>query len=160
MKREGESRFEDGHVLLLHKGKRGLMRMVFGRTMVIILLLAIQVLLLFAAFYRLGEYYFGSAILLSLVVSLAIINRPGKPTVKITWILLITLVPVFAIPFYFFAHAELGHRLVYHWLRTIEGETAQYAPRKPGLAERLMEEDPGKARLGRLCGAGQPAADL
>lgn len=147
MDREGESRFEDGHVLLLHKGKRGLMRMVFGRTMVIILLLAIQVLLLFAAFYRLGEYYFGSAILLSLVVSLVIINRPGKPTVKITWILLITLAPVFAIPFYFFAHAELGHRLVYHRLRTIEGETAQYAPRKPGLAERLMEEDPGKARL-------------
>ena len=34
-------------VLLLNKGRRGLLRLIFGRTAVIILLLAVQVALLF-----------------------------------------------------------------------------------------------------------------
>ena len=88
-------------VLLLNKGRRGLLRLIFGRTAVIILLLAVQVALLFVGFFRLGKYVvYGSSMLAALVVILAVVNRRGNPAAKITWILLIMLAPVFAIPFY------------------------------------------------------------
>ena len=55
----GERRFfrdrEGEKILLLDKGKKGLLRLVFSRTAVTIFLLAAQVLLLAVAFLRLGE---------------------------------------------------------------------------------------------------------
>lgn len=44
---------EDNGILLLEKGKRGLLQIVFGRTGVIIVSLVLQILFLFAAFYKL-----------------------------------------------------------------------------------------------------------
>ena len=94
MVKERDGLFEGEAVLLLNKGKRGLLRVVFGRTLLLMLLLSLQVGLLIAAFLRLEEYYYGSALTASLMVSLLVINKPGDATAKITWILLIFLVPV------------------------------------------------------------------
>lgn len=148
MAKNREDHSEGEAVLLLNKGKRGLLRMIFGRTMVIILLLVLQVVLLAAAFLRLGEYYYGFAALAALMVSLAVVNRRRQnPAMKITWILLIMAAPVFAIPLYFFVDAELGHRVAHHRLQIILEQTAQYAPPQPELRARLAEEDPGAASL-------------
>lgn len=112
-------------VLLLNKGRRGLLRLIFGRTAVIILLLAVQVALLFVGFFRLGKYVvYGSSMLAALVVILAVVNRRGNPAAKITWILLIMLAPVFAIPFYFYVDMDLGHHLVRRRLEQVQARTA------------------------------------
>ena len=99
----GERRFfrdrEGEKILLLDKGKKGLLRLVFSRTAVTIFLLAAQVLLLAVAFLRLGEYYYSAASLVAVVVSLAVINRRGgDPEFKITWILVILAAPGFRSP--------------------------------------------------------------
>ena len=44
---------DDNHILLLEKGKRGLVQIIFGRTGIIIVSLIVQILFLFAAFYKL-----------------------------------------------------------------------------------------------------------
>lgn len=44
---------DDNHILLLEKGKRGLLQIIFGRTGIIIVSLIVQILFLFAAFYKL-----------------------------------------------------------------------------------------------------------
>lgn len=147
MAKERDGHFEEDAVLLLNKGKRGLLRMVFGRTMVIIVLLAVQVVLLLVGFLRLGELYYGSALAASLVVALVVISRKANPSIKITWIFLILVVPVFAIPFYFFVEADIGHRLARRRLLDIERETACYAVRPGEAREKLMAEDPGMGRL-------------
>lgn len=148
----GERRFfrdrEGEKILLLDKGKKGLLRLVFSRTAVTIFLLAAQVLLLAVAFLRLGEYYYSAASLVAVVVSLAVINRRGgDPEFKITWILVILAAPVFGIPFYFYIREELGHRLVNHRVREVTEETACLAPPQPELVARLRREDPGMAGL-------------
>ena len=98
MKKRAE--LEEGAVLLLNKSKRGLLRLVFGRTAVVIALLLVQILLLFVGFLWLGEkYVYGGSLLMALAAALAVMNRPGNPEAKITWILLITLLPVFGVPF-------------------------------------------------------------
>ena len=57
MATEKKAQLEEGAVLLLNKGRRGLLRLVFGRTAVIIALLLAQVALLLAGFVWLGERY-------------------------------------------------------------------------------------------------------
>ena len=122
---------EDDGILLLRRGKIGLMRLLFSRTGVVLVLLAAQALLLAAAFVRLREYYYGSALTASLLTSLMVINRPGDPTVKITWILLFFLLPVFGIPFYFYVNADLGHPLCAAGWRSSAGKRGATACRMP-----------------------------
>ena len=76
----------------------------------ILLLLAVQIVLLFWGFFRLGEYVVYSASLtVSFLVALVVVNRPGNPAAKITWIMLIMLAPVFATPFYFYVNMDIGY---------------------------------------------------
>ena len=81
------------------------------------------------------------SMLLSLAVALVIVNRPKNPAVKITWIILIMLAPVFAIPFYLFIELELGHRLARAQLADISKRTAALAPRAPEALEALRAAD-------------------
>ena len=147
MANKRERNFEEEAVLLLHQSKRGLFRLVFGRTGLIFLLLLIQIGLLILAFARIGEYYYGSAALASLIGSLLVINKPGDPTTKITWILLIFLVPVLGIPLYCFVNADLGHRLVRRRLAEIRWESARYLPDSCCDREKLARTAPGLAAL-------------
>ena len=148
MAKEKRSHPDGEAVLLLNKGKRGLFRLIFGRTTVVVLLLLVQFGLLFAGFYWLRDYtFYGGSMLLGLIVALAIVNRPRNPYIKITWILLIMLFPVFATPFYFFVNAELGHRLVRARLEEIGRETAGLLSSPPEAVRSLEEADPGMAGL-------------
>lgn len=135
-------------VLLLNKGKRGLFRLIFGRTTIVILLLAVQLLLLFIFFYRLRDYFFyGGSMLVGLIVALIVVNRPGNPASKITWIILIMLAPVFAIPFYLFVDMEWGHRLVRARLAEIEEQTRPLLHPQPNAQHSLLNASPGTASL-------------
>ena len=135
-------------VLLLNKGKRGFFRLIFGRTTIVLLLLAVQLLLLFIFFYRLRDYFFfGGSMLVGLIVALIVVNRPGNPASKITWILLMMLAPVFAIPFYLFVDMEWGHRLVRARLAEIEEQTAPFLPPRITALESLRLADPGAGNL-------------
>ena len=147
MANKRERNFEEEAVLLLHRSKRGLLRLFFGRTGLICLLLLIQIGLLILAFARIGEYYYGSAALASLIGALLVINKPGDPNTKITWILLIFLLPVLGIPLYCFVNAELGHRLVRRRLAEIRWETAKYLPDTRCDREDLARTAPGLAAL-------------
>lgn len=140
-------RSDDEQVLRLNKGKRGLLNLVFGRTSLIILLLAAQVLLMFGAFFRLGRLYYSFSFVSSVVVSLIVYNQVKKPAVKTTWIFLIMLAPVFSVPLYFFIETDLGHRLIRRRLVEIREETRGLLPPDIASRETLRRRDPGTARL-------------
>ena len=148
MATEKKAQLEEGAVLLLNKGRRGLLRLVFGRTAVIIALLLAQVALLLAGFVWLGErYVYGGSLAAAFIAALVVINRPGNPEAKITWILLITLLPVFGAPFYAYVELELGHRLARARLAEVGGRTAKLTPGDPAALEALRAVDPGAAGL-------------
>jgi len=148
MSEEKRPHLNEEKILLLNKGKRGLGRLIFGRTAVVLLLLAAQVLMLFAGLWRMGEYVvYGGSMLLASIVALIIINKPGNPAVKVTWILLIMLAPVFAVPFYIYVETDLGHRLARDRLNDIACKTVQYVPSPSAVDESLQEADPRMASL-------------
>ena len=123
---------KENAVLLLSKGKRGLLQIVFGRAGLIILLLVLQVAALFVAFFSLlGEHlpiYIAISGSIAVVMALAVVNHQHQnPSVKLTWVVLILSVPIFAIPLYFFVNMELGHRLAHHRHQEIKEKTAPLA---------------------------------
>jgi len=153
MAKENRGSWGEDAVLLLNKGKRGFFRLIFGRTTVVVLLLVVQVILLFAGFYHLRDYtYYGGSMLVGLIVALMVVNRKGNPAAKITWIMLIMLVPVFAVPFYLFVEMELGHRLTRARLEDINRKTAGLLPDRPEDMKALAAADPGAAGLASYLG--------
>ena len=96
---------EDNSILLLEKGKRGLLQIVFGRTGVIIVSLVLQILFLFAAFYKLEDampYFWGGNTLLSAAVVLSLFGNDENPTIKLTWFFILSVLPGFGLILYLF----------------------------------------------------------
>lgn len=151
MTQEKKTSHRDEAVLLLNKGKRGLLRVVFGRTAMVILLLAAQVFLLFTAFFRiLGDFlipYVAATSLIGTIMAAVIINDWRKSSsAKLTWIFLIFLIPVLAAPLYFFINMDLGHRLVHHQLQTIYQQTRPLLQQDLEDLAALPAESQGLAR--------------
>ena len=117
---------EDNGILLLEKGKRGLLQIVFGRTGVIIVSLVLQILFLFAAFYKLEDampYFWGGNTLLSAAVVLSLFGNDENPTVKLTWFFILSVLPVFGLILYLFIRTDLGHRLMIRRYNDIQAQT-------------------------------------
>lgn len=117
---------EDNGILLLEKGKRGLLQIVFGRTGVIIVSLVLQILFLFAAFYKLEDampYFWGGNTLLSAAVVLSLFGNDENPTIKLTWFFILSVLPVFGLILYLFIRTDLGHRLMIRRYNDIQAQT-------------------------------------
>lgn len=147
--RKNNSSKEDA-VLLLNKGKRGLVRIVFGRTAVIILLLAVQVLFLFFAFFRLlGQNHLlalASSGVISIIMAIIIVNnRHEDPSVKLTWVVLVMVVPIVAIPLYVLVTMDLGHRLAHRRLQEIHKESRPLVQQNAAAITQLPLESQGLA---------------
>ena len=148
MPEEKKKHLDEDAVLLLNKGKRGLVRLIFGRTAIIILLLAAQFLLLFFGFWQLsGSLVYGVSLLIGLAVTLTIVNKPANPAIKITWIILIMLAPIFAVPFYLFVSMDWGHRLTRAMLDEISQKTARYVHKDLEGIRALREQSPQMGSL-------------
>ena len=83
---------DDNEIRLLRRGKRRLLDIVFGRTMVITLLLVLQIAIMVLGAHYLGRYYPALTIVLrvlSVAVIIYLVNKSGSATTKITWIILV-----------------------------------------------------------------------
>lgn len=135
---------EDNRILLLEKGKRGLVQIVFGRTGIIIVSLIVQILFLFAAFYKLEAflpYFWGGNTLLSAAVVLFLFGNDENPTVKLTWFFILSVLPVFGLILYIYIKTDLGHRLMIHRYNDILMQTEYLAPAANALPTADLPEE-------------------
>ena len=83
---------------LIQKGRRGLLTAVFSRLGVIVILFLVQLLLLFLALRRFAgwlPHLFGVTVLIDILMVPVILNSRQDPTAKITWLMVILVMPVF-----------------------------------------------------------------
>ena len=102
-------------IRLLKRGRRGLLHAVFSRAGLIALFLLVQVGLLYVGFGYLREYlphYYVLSSLFSTAMGLYLINSHHEPNSKITWLLVMALLPVFGGLLYLYTRSDLGHRLL------------------------------------------------
>lgn len=145
-----ENRGEEYRVLLLEKGKRGALKIIFGRSGIIILMLLLQIGFMVAAYMLLTDSV-PSFLALNLVgaalITLCIINDDGNPSVKLTWIVLVLVLPVFGLLLYLYNKTDLGHRLMLKALNRTIDETSQFIPRQEELMDSLRDNNHGLHNL-------------
>lgn len=140
---------------LIDKSRRGLKSAIFSRFGLILLLLLLQFVLLFGLFRWFASFIphmFGSAMLFNLLMVIVLLNSRSDPTAKLTWLIVIMLMPVFGSLLYLYTRSDLGHRALMQRVRNLTQETRFDIRQKPEVLERLEAVDPGAAALSRYVG--------
>lgn len=136
---------------LLKQSKKGLMNVIFSRTSIVILLLALQIgalLLLFFKFRLYFPYYYAAIAVLSIGMVIRLLNTDSDPNIKITWLVTILLLPVAGTLLYLYIEHDIGHRALRDRTDEIAKASRNMLP-LTGAEERLEAEHPDDASLAR-----------
>lgn len=132
------------------KGKRGLLRIIFSRTMIITLLLLVNFAVAFSFAFDLIQglpILFGSTIAFTALLELYIINTRDDPTVKLTWCVIIAVLPIFGAALFFLVRFDLGNRLNRRLAETAIQISLPFIPEQTVLMEQIRQEDRGLYNL-------------
>ena len=134
------------------KGKRGLLRIVFSRTMLITVLLLLNFLYLFSVIFDLFKIMpilFGSMVVFTAIVELQIINSRDDVDVKLTWAAVVAVLPLVGAALYFFVQFDLGNRFNRKLLQNSFQASLPFVPETPETMEQLAAEAPELLPLAR-----------
>lgn len=142
--------YKDKGLTLLKKGQKGLAHAIFSRFGLILLMLAAQVMILFSIFRWFEEFLphiFGGTLLFTAIMVVYLLNSKNDPTIKITWLIVIMLLPVFGVLLYSYTQSNLGHRVLKVWAGRTIADTKNCILQQEETIERLRAENPGVASL-------------
>lgn len=135
------------------KGKRGLFRLIFGRTTFFLLFLGIQIAVLCALYLWLDDKYqaygYAAFAIVGAALAIRILNEDQNASFKMAWIVVVLLFPVFGGLFYVFVQLQMETKILAKRIRDIELRTAHYLPQEQCVIEKLKEKDQGEANLMR-----------
>lgn len=137
-------------LLLLKKGKKGIFHMVFSRIGLILILLVLQFFFLFGVLRWFGGFLphiLGGNILFSFIIVLCLLNSRMDPSAKITWLIVIMLVPVFGVLLFAYTQSDIGHRVLKRRVHQMIMDTKECIPQSEDTMKRLAEENRGVATL-------------
>ncbi|MBQ2953296.1 MAG: cardiolipin synthase [Clostridia bacterium] len=140
---------------LVAKGKRGILKTLFSRLGLITLLLLIQFALLFSVFNWFATFiphYFGSTLVFNALMAILIINSRADATAKVTWLIVIMVLPVFGALLYLYTRSDFGHRALKRRAASIARETRFDLRQEPEVLRQLEQVQPGAAALSRYIG--------
>ncbi len=139
-------------ILLLKTGKRGIIRMIFGRTGIVIALLLIQSKILFNIFKFLETlipYAVVTLAVFTVIMVVYVVNAEHSANVKLTWIILIMLLPVFGSILYIFIQKNVGHRTLKRRLELVMKESEEELEKQDDLINKLKMRNKGLYNLTR-----------
>lgn len=155
---------KDKGIHLLKKGQKGFLRLIFGRTGIVTLVLVAQIGLLLAGFLKFQEFvphFMGLYIVFSVFMVMLLFNSRSEPTMKLTWLVVISAAPVAGSLFYLFTRSEVGHRVLKKRVAELQ-EKSREGLIQPAEPIRALERvDPGAAGMTRYVGknGGYPVYD-
>ena len=146
---------ENRAVRLLKQGQKSFWKVIFSRTGIVTLVLLIQIVLMLGIFLEFQEFqahFIGLYTVISVFMVLLLFNTREDPSVKLTWLVVIMLLPVAGSLFYLFTKSELGHRMLRRRVADLREESRNTLKQDPQTAENLTRENPGAAALTRYVG--------
>ena len=144
-------------IRLLKKGKRGLFRTVFSRSGLFAILILVQLGLLisiFGYFTDFATHYFAVTTVLYGGSVLYVINSRTNPTAKITWIVLIMLVPVLGVGLLIYTKKNIGHRAIKRRVEHLVKETDSLICQDREVIEALSQVSPETVSLSNFINRG------
>ena len=132
--RKDYSEEKDGILRLMPKKKRGILRILFSRIGLVLVLMGVQVFLIVSAYQWFDGYFqwFNGLIwLITIAMVFELFSSDMDATGKLTWLLLMSLVPVPAALFYLFTERDVGHRAIKARIKDLIAETKDLLPQDP-----------------------------
>jgi len=124
--------------------KKGLLSLLFSRFFVIVLLLIVQVILVISFYSWLKDllpFFSAVTVLFNIGGVIYLFNCDMDSSAKLTWMFVISLVPITGVALLAFTQTNLGHRTVQRRVAELIGETARAVPQPPETLAKL-EDDP------------------
>lgn len=137
---------------LLKKGQKGIIHAIFSRFGLVVIMLVVQVLILLSIFQWFEEFLphiFGGVVLFSFVMVVYLLNSRLNPTAKITWLIVIMLMPAFGVLLFLYTKSDIGHRALKSRMDQIITATKEAIPQDDDVMERFSGESRGAASLAR-----------
>ncbi len=145
-----QSDYKNKGLSLLKKGQKGIVHAIFSRFGLMLLLLAAQIVILFGIFHWFEEFLphiWGGAMLFTAGMVVYLLNNRMNPMTKITWLIVIMLLPVFGVVLFLYMQSDIGHRALKMRMHQILTDTKEAILQPCEVMERLSEENPGIAAL-------------
>ena len=111
---------------LIKKGQKGISHAIFSRFGLILFLLFIQVRFLFDIFLWFEDFLphvMGGSVLFTFLMVVYLLNSRLNPTAKITWLIVIMLLPVFGVLLFLYTQSNIGHRALKKWVNDVIAES-------------------------------------
>lgn len=141
---------ENKGIALLKKGQKGILHAIFSRFGLILLLFLVQVFILFGILRWFGKFLphiMGGTIIFSAVMVTYLLNSKMNPAAKITWLIVIMLLPVFGVLLFSYTQSNIGHRALKARMHQIISGSKEEIVQSPAVLERFTEENQGAAAL-------------
>lgn len=132
--------------------KKAFKVVIYGRILMIIALLSIQITILGLAFMWLSEdlpYVYGGFTILTAILVIYILNKNENPSFKLAWMVLLVISPVFGALFYLFVKFQLESKLINYKLLKIIDETQAHLSQDEEVINELEEVDMQVANLAK-----------
>ncbi|MBQ3975198.1 MAG: PLDc N-terminal domain-containing protein, partial [Lachnospiraceae bacterium] len=143
---------------LLKKGKKGLFRVLFSRTGIILLFFLLGLVLIMLPVRWLAEWipqYVGLAVFIQALMVLFLINSEMDATSKVTWLLVMMVFPLVGGFFYLYTRRDLGSRAVRAALKDKSEKIREALPEESEGYRALKLESPSTAALAKyIAGTG------
>ena len=137
---------------LVQRSKYGLRRAIFSRTGLVLLLFLVQAGLLVSVMVWFQEWQaqvVGASAALTMISVLVVLNSDLDPTAKLTWMVVMTVLPVFGALFYWYTRRDMGHRLLREIMTERQVQSRRQIDQDPKVLKALEEQEPGAAGMAR-----------
>lgn len=135
---------------LLKKGHRGLVYALFSRFGLVVLMLLVQIAFIVVVYNIFKEFiphYYGFSMAFSAFMVLVLINSRMDPSSKVTWLIIIMIMPVFGSMLYIYTQSDIGHRTLKKRTDDLINDVRDIIPQDPEVMRKFREESPGGASL-------------
>lgn len=137
-------------------------KLVFSRTLIIVLSLLLQIAILVSTFLWMGRYstyVYGGMVLLGVVVLIYLINKEDLPEFKLSWAIPICALPVVGTIVFLFVDKNLGSRGLKHEMNRVIAQTQSYMEPDGKVLEQIEEMESAAGQLAHYLAytAGYPA---
>ena len=150
MSKDGKKPLGDSSVF--QKGRKGAMRVIYGRTAIIAVSFLAQIILIGGVVNFFRPYipmFFGGYMVLGLGIVLLILNKETTPETKLMWTVITMLLPLVGAALYVYVETQPGYRLLAKRLNDIYKQTEAFVQQDEAVLDALEQEDIGTAQLAR-----------
>lgn len=125
-------------------------KIVFSRTLIILLSILVQLAILVSSFLWLGKYatfIYGFMAFVGVVVLIYLINKEDLPEFKLSWAIPICVMPVFGTIFFLFVDRNFGSRTLKKEMNHVIEKTGHYMEQDEQVLEEIKEADSAAGQL-------------